>query len=231
MKHKLANTEYEQLEQRLRARRFRYWCFIGWAAGSSELIKFVHNLHDSLHNEFADLFEFRDIFLDRTELRIGDDWGRKLGETLSQSVCLVSVCTPLYFASSHPYCGREWAGMEELSDRRFGEAGPPSILPVVFRAHEQMPQRCRRLQYGDFSRIALQRRDAHNAPEFRMLVQEIVKTSIDIGKKLATLPSATLAPPLGSPPYSLPSRSAFAAMPPSRPRLPFQKNKKERNHP
>jgi hypothetical protein len=225
---------YEALDAGLRERDFRYWCFISWATGGRELQVFVERLQEALYEEFKNLFPvMQDVFLSSNRVRIGHAWENELGDSLSRSVCLIAVLTPPYFASSHSYCGREWAAMTQLSAERFGPYVAPGILPVTFRECEEMPDVARRLQHRDISRVALQTRDVHKTQHFRKLVNELVAATIVIGKSTVQQAAHAGTPDKGSGSpgsgsktggsvFRLPENSAFGAMSAVVPRLPFE---------
>jgi hypothetical protein len=81
------------------------------------------------------LLGFRD-----TDLQIGDDWGAKLMEALSNCRVFVPLMHPRYF--SKPDCGREWAAFarrqKAFISRNPGVALPSRIVPILWSREDDL---------------------------------------------------------------------------------------------
>src|SRR5262245_14625485 len=77
------------------------------------------------------------VYVDKERLNTGFKWNDALAAGLCRSRCMVAVCVPLYF--DREYCLREWAGMEDLEQRRLQpNAVERMILPVIVSPEEDV---------------------------------------------------------------------------------------------
>jgi len=110
---------------------------------------FHPELRDWIKNEIG----LRDprIFVDRFDIRTGEEWERKLGIALRSSICLVPVLTAEYFRSR--WCRTEWKtfiAREQQLRRSSNDAGG-LIFPVKFSDGEHYDKSALKKQIFDFS--------------------------------------------------------------------------------
>jgi hypothetical protein len=90
-------------------------------------------------------------FVDRTDIRPGDDWPDELAEALRTAQTMVCLYSPAYFLSE--YCGKE---MQVFLDRRrnymraYAGKKPANIIPVVWQPVPwRIPKTLPDIQYKD----------------------------------------------------------------------------------
>lgn len=93
-------------------------------------------------------------FLDRKDIKTGDDWNDRLADGLSRCLSLLSIYTPWYF--KRPYCGKEFQVFLDRQDAVSYEAdgtvaGSKKILPVLWvrkrHLQQKMPPVTGRIQF------------------------------------------------------------------------------------
>jgi hypothetical protein len=117
--------------------------------------KIVTTFKDSLDYQLQWYTNMRS-YLDVSRLKGGQFFNAVLAENLCQSVCMVALYWPTYFDATHPYCAREYRGMEMLEQRR-KQLLPPNehkdglIIPVIFKGADYLPKYVKTREYYDFS--------------------------------------------------------------------------------
>jgi hypothetical protein len=182
-------SEANRLERQhwLKNAGYRYSGFISWprrpiGTDNTKVRRLVEKLQKGVQ-DVAPLHGLPPaVFLDSEAIDPGEDWHRRIATAICGTISFIAVCGPEYYESI--FCGREWAGMEQLSLRRL--AGQRiAILPLVWQParsqgatgllqDEAMPPQVSRLQHRDFSRLRLHRPDVEETDEFNDFVQEIV---------------------------------------------------------
>lgn len=132
-------------------------CFISYCHGQNDLVKtFVREFTAALQNELDALLDPK-VFIDEARLQAGDRYNEVLASAICQSVCMIVIYSPKYEA--HPYCLREYAGMERLEEKRLRlipNRQRGLIIPVIFRGTANLPpQITATRQYYDFSGYSL----------------------------------------------------------------------------
>lgn len=122
---------------------FKNSCFISYRHPKYHFqARIVEELYEGLRSELELLDET--VFIDKDGLQGGEFYNEALALELYNSVCLVVIYTPAYFSTEHPYCSREYRGMEELEQERIAlltseeEKLKGLIIPIVFRGFERM---------------------------------------------------------------------------------------------
>jgi hypothetical protein len=87
------------------------------------------------------------IFMDREEIKTGQDWKDRLGIGLKHSKCLVPVWSPSYFQS--PYCLSEWRAFQQ----RETIAARKLIAPIRYHDGDFFPAEARKVQMADFRNL------------------------------------------------------------------------------
>src|SRR4051812_1711951 len=77
------------------------------------------------------------------------------------------------FRPEHNWCGLEWAAVEHLTSRRLRDRPFKSIILVMVRQSEPLPQAVSAIQYIDFSRLTLIGPRYFTVRDFRVKVNEI----------------------------------------------------------
>lgn len=92
------------------------------------------------------------LFLDRFEIRAGDEWERTLANALRTSQCIVPVWSPMYFRSR--WCVSEWAS--------FLSRPTGLVVPVLFQGQRALPEAAKRIQFENFTEFN------YTSPSFRL---------------------------------------------------------------
>ena len=116
------------------------------------------------------------LWMDRLDIKPGDDWRRALQKGIQHSAAILSVLTPRYIGS--PYCQRELARAERMKT---------PIIPLLVEniTDENWPIEIERHQYLDFTEWldvrayddSLKRLVDHLTNEYDDLIQEAPKPS------------------------------------------------------
>jgi hypothetical protein len=85
------------------------------------------------------------LFFDRTAIRSGMEWRRKLGDSLKRSKCIICIWSPCYFQSQ--WCMSEWKTFRA----RENACGVDLILPATIHDGDYFPNEAKSKQYDDFS--------------------------------------------------------------------------------
>ena len=194
---------------KLGKRNLRYYSFISYPGGDRNLDRFAQRFRDALESKLKEHFpklknRHEYVFLDQDSIDAGEEWARKLGQALCQSAIMVALCVPMYSHSDHRWCGREWAGIEQLALQRF-PSGPNPIF-VVKLAGKELDKRIERLQVWDLSRDrtrGLQR--LHEKRAFHECIDSIV---LHLEKVLDVLVASEVLV-FDCRDYLLPEKSAF----------------------
>src|SRR5439155_9188917 len=106
----------------------------------------------------------------------GAEWRETLRRGLCSSLTMVAICAPIYYDSSHRWCGLEWAAMDMLSTVRLVGEDFKAIIPLVIRIREDepLPDAVSSLQHIDFSNIMTMGRRYYRTQECRRNIQKIV---------------------------------------------------------
>ena len=118
-------------------------CFISYrhAGAASEIVR---RLCSTLSEQLALLSANYPVYVDTKRLLPGDYLDDELAEQLCRSTCMVLLFTPEYFDLEHPYCAREYAGMQKIEETR-RDALPAAyrnkslVIPVVIRGEKHVP--------------------------------------------------------------------------------------------
>lgn len=128
---------------------FKYACFISHACPDNRIVRrFTSDLRTALQEEIQMLVRDYDVYISGEEMRAGMMVSDILARALCESICMVMVYTPSYFSVSHPYCAREYRGMELLEQQRLAalsadDRGHGLIIPVVLRGEKLLPSKIR----------------------------------------------------------------------------------------
>jgi len=208
--------------RRLAAAGFRYYSFISYPGNDDSLSRFAKRFHSGLESILRLNLPScqkgnggKYAFLDKVSLAEGSPWEQGLGDALCKSITMVALCVPMYSHPEHAWCGREWAGMEELGQKRLPN-GPNSIF-VVKLGELPLHDDIARVQVYDLSNRWLQRLDGTTA--FYRCLQAALHHAVKVSRAwLESHPdpargASGSASDCGK--YRLPERSAF-----ERPRTP-----------
>src|SRR5262245_25005263 len=125
------------IEQWLEKAGYGYHCFISWPhAKNKDLKDCARNVKTLVEQTLALSIPKPRVFLDETEIPGGAEWQETLRRALCKSVAMVSICAPIYYHSSHKWCGLEWAAMDMLSQRRLVGEGVKAIIPIIVRIRD-----------------------------------------------------------------------------------------------
>jgi len=156
---------------------FKYACFISYCHGQYELTKsFIEQLKLALKAELEPLLD-EEVYIDEERLKPGYRYNEALAYAICQSVCMIVVYSPRY--ERHPYCGREFTGMEVLEEARqklLGSGARGFIIPVIFRGEADLPARITQgRHYADFSQFTLAGTDMSRHPQYGVEIRKIAQ--------------------------------------------------------
>jgi hypothetical protein len=134
--------------RQLRERGYTFHVFISWP----HLIQrqgreFVKRLAQELEDRFRDFnVEDRGVFLDETQLKMGDALEPALRKSLCHSGITIAILVPAYF--ERPYCLTEWNITEQLQKARMpAETSATCFVPLVLKKGMPLPDELKDLVY------------------------------------------------------------------------------------
>ncbi len=201
---------------------FEHLCFISWPRASGDHVRrFVEACREEIETRCAPSGLRGTVFLDLS-MKKGVDWERTIARALCRSICMVSVCGPLYYESN--WCRREWGSMDSLGRLRLG-AEHDLIFPIV-AWDDDHPQEVKRLQPYDISRRLLNAGSRfRDSGWFRQVISELVDHIVTTANRLAV---AECRPDCET--FKL-AEPAFARRPDRSESLPFNPSRKHRSGP
>ena len=176
-----------EVEKWLKNAGYKYYCFISWPhTDSYEMTECAKQLEKDIKSGLSLNVPRAEVFLD-DEIKGGDNWLKKITETLCQSVVMVAVCAPVYFHPEHRYCHLEWTAMSKLSKKRFPDKKIHTIIPILLKEMRPWPEPIlkMKIQCYDFSRVMTLGRAYYEQPEYREKKNEIVERIVSICNKLS----------------------------------------------
>ncbi|MBZ5491472.1 MAG: toll/interleukin-1 receptor domain-containing protein [Acidobacteriia bacterium] len=168
--------DYEADQWLLNEGGYKYHVFISWPHTiNTDLTECAQILETEISRRLATFFPLPKVFLDQHELKGGDEWKERLRHELCRSVAMIAICAPIYYHPMHDWCGREWAAMEQLGECRLKGQDHKTIIPVLFKKSEPLPNAVSKIQYIDITNVILQGRRYYTIQEFRKKVESIVE--------------------------------------------------------
>ena len=184
---------------------YEYHCFISWAhTKNKDMTECARIMKQEIEQKLALSIPDPRVFLDESEIFGGADWERVLLRALCRSVSMVSLCAPIYYHPTHPWCGREWAAMLKLSQKRLPQEEFKAIIPLLLKRGE-LPNAVATIQFIDFSPLMLRGRNYYRTNDFKDKIQQIVDQIELIAQTIAVNQSMT---DCGE--FMLPFESAFS---------------------
>jgi hypothetical protein len=199
---------------------YEHHCFISWPHVESNDVKDCARNVKRMIREYLSISVSRpEVFLDEDGIPGGAEWEETLRRKLCRSVTMVAICAPIYYDSSHKWCGLEWAAMDMLSTIRLAGEGFKAIIPLIIRIREDepLPEAVANLQYFDFSRIMTTGRGYYKTKECRENIRDIVNRIDDIAVTLANRQAQAACDK-----FQIPTESAFAGYQVRRQPAPFR---------
>jgi tetratricopeptide (TPR) repeat protein len=126
---------------------YTYACYFSYTPGTKLIEEFVDRFHQALSQEL-ELLTDKPIYFDRTHLK---DFEDQLATAMAQSACYIVFCAPASF--NKPFARRELEAMKRLEEHRNrfqSRFHTGSILPVILRHDERMPEFLQKIQWIDF---------------------------------------------------------------------------------
>jgi hypothetical protein len=192
---------------------FKHFCFISYPHGGGPLTDFARRISVDIEAELRTRVTGAKVFFDSDDIPPGATWPESLRKGLCTSVAMVAVLAPIYLEEVHEWCGREWAAMASLGQRRLPDDEIQPIIPVFFRQTE-LPRSAGARQPIDLSRVSLKGRRYYSTEEFRGAVLRIVDQIIEIACRIHE--KQILAEVEA---FEMPVYSAFVQAPPPNPPL------------
>jgi hypothetical protein len=171
----------QEMRQWFNEAGFKHYCFISYPHGSEQIKDFASRIARAIEEELGTHTSKPSVFFDSDDIPPGAEWPTSLRLGLCTSICMVAVLTPVYLEEEHDWCGREWAAMASLGNRRLPRNEFQPIIPVFCRKTE-LPRAAGARQPIDLSRVSLKGRRFYSTEEFRAAVLRIVDQIIQIGK-------------------------------------------------
>lgn len=146
---------------------------------------FEPELRDWIRNEFG----IRDprIFIDRTDIRTGDEWERKLGVAVRDSIFMVPILTAEYCRSR--WCRTEWkafAARERFLPTRLQRGAAGLIFPVKYSDGDHFEKWVLKKQILDLSEWAYSSSAFRGSPEF-MAFQRAMRDFVRQSRQMSAL--------------------------------------------
>jgi hypothetical protein len=193
-------------EQWLQRAGYEYHCFISWAhTPNRRVAACVKYLKQEIEEQLALSIHNPQVFLDERDIAVGDEWQRRVEHALCRSVALIAVYAPIYYRPPHLWCGREWAGMHLLSQRRLQGRNFTAIIPVMVKPDDPHQRDILGIQCIDFSKVTVCEDRYFKSKEFRKKVEVIVERIETIAE--ATAQNSSIA---NCDQFQIPQESAFA---------------------
>jgi len=184
---------------------FEHYCFISWPhTDNREITDCAQYIRNEIAGRLADSIPRPSVFLDKKNITGGAIWQDELRHALCRSITMVAICAPIYYHPVHHWCGLEWAAMDLLNTHRIPRAEFHSIIPVMVRGGDVLPDAVSRLQYVDVSGVATTGRRYFHTKEFRLKLGEIVQRIESVANALVS--QKTIA---GCDQFEFPKKSAF----------------------
>lgn len=114
------------------------------------------------------------IFLDRWEIKTGEEWERRLGHALRESIYLVPVLSAAYLRSK--WCMTELDAFlhRERTQRLIAADGSGGLVqPVLWVKLETLPKKIGRKQFTDLSAYAWNTQAFANSQQYLAFQQEV----------------------------------------------------------
>lgn len=209
------------VQQWLRRAGFEHYCFISWPhTENRDITDCAQYIRNEIVGRLSDSIPQPSVFLDKKNITGGAVWPIELRQALCRSITMVAICAPIYYHPVHYWCGLEWAAMDLLNTRRVGEAEFHSIIPVMVRGGDELPEPVSRLHYIDVSGVITAGRRYFSTRDFRLRLGEIVQRIESVANKLAE--KKTIA---GCDEFEFPKESAFSGYTKSRQPFPFRRSR------
>jgi hypothetical protein len=190
------------LEQWLINSGYEYHCFISWPhTKNKHLTECARRLKEAIEESLALSIASPKVFLDE-DVYGGADWQETLLRSLCRSVSMVSICAPIYYHPLHNWCGLEWAAMHGLSTQRIPNAEFKTIIPVLIKKDDSLPEAISQIQYIDISSGMVRGRRYYSTNDFRGKVEQIVDRIEQIARALQSNSSITSCEQFPPPPCS-----------------------------
>jgi hypothetical protein len=161
---------------------FKYSSFISYRHGQGQIKqRFIEEFHRALTAEI-ELLRDEEVFVDKERLKGGDFYNEALARAVFESATLIVIYQPNYFDLQHPYCAREYRGMQALETHRLTQLQNAEdrhhglIIPVVLRGPGTIPAELTALrQFEDFSKFMLMDEELSKHPEYAPRIKGIAE--------------------------------------------------------
>ena len=194
------------VERWLESAGYRHHCFISYPkTQNEELTDCAKQVKEAIEQDLSFLIPKPDVFLDDSTIRIGDEWKKSLKTALCKSICMVAICAPIYYHPKHIWCGKEWAAMERLSQKRIPAEDFGLVIPIIVRMSDPIPQPVSKIQHFDLSRVTTSTRHFYKTKEFKLKIRAVVERIEQIALAIARNQAKT---DCGR--FRLPAHSAFS---------------------
>lgn len=147
--------------------------------------RFKKSVESELSYQVDNLVSKPKVFLDQSDLSVGDQWDAVIRHALCRSIAMIALCVPKYYRFKHRWCGLEWAAMDKLSDVRLPGEKFRAIIPVIVRDPENLPAIVSKIQYRDISHMTLKGRRYYNTEEYREVIQAVVMRIEEVATAIA----------------------------------------------
>jgi len=186
---------------------FKHYCFISYPHGGVQMTDFARRIGEAIRAELGTRISNPSVFFDSEDIPPGAAWPTSLRLGLCTSISMVAILAPIYLEEDHEWCGREWAAMASLGERRLPNNEIQPIIPVFFRKTE-LPRTAGARQPIDLSRVSLKGRRFYSTEEFRAAVLRIVDQIIEIARLIHENQARA-----GVDEFEMPAQSAFVQAP------------------
>ena len=164
---------------------YEYQCFVSWPHTiDPDITNCARAMQTTIRGKLGKSFSKPAVFRDESERIAGDEWEKKIPRALCRSICMVAICAPIYYHPEHPWCGLEWAVMENFSSTRLCGKDFKAILPVMVRMSDPLPRAVSKIDRFDVSRVATMGQRYFSYPEFLATIEKIIARIERIAEEL-----------------------------------------------
>jgi len=179
-------TISQETKKWLRDAGYKYYGFISYPDTKSKfLIRFVERLKEDIFDYLAQSIDNPELFLDRDNIKGGDEWEKSIAEDLCRSIALIAIVTELYYDPEHKWCGWEWKNMFRLSNTRLPKENFQTLIPILIRKCDDLPSGIRKIQCYDFSGLITSTKYYYLTNDYHRMINEIGQRIQNIAQSLS----------------------------------------------
>lgn len=200
----------------LKENGYEYHCFISYPKIHEKMKRFAEGVKAAIEIELAASVYEPKVFLDDQDIEEGAEWDGVLRGALCRSVSMVAICLSAYYHPKRPWCGLEWAAMDNLGSARLKGFLLRPIIPLIVKLEKPIPEAVLDTQYVKMTTASLTWEDHCSTEDFRKNIRKVTNYISLVAEAIAN--NQAEAGNCGG--LARPERSAFADWKPERPPFP-----------